>query len=243
MIINRRAGISQLVRKHLKTLTVSRNIGKIFHASVGKLLLKGDSTSVLIVLKNIYQTIPCFHRSGVGFQYCGQQISRDGGINPMKNGDIKDGPFFMLGVGRGRQSSFHRWNNMMQDSMWASMNAEKLGPSAILIFFHLKNNRNLVPNIGDDNNWMKIMFWTCNLDGFRLARITSGNVGFLGIIVAAVFRIRCDCEEYGYTRDAGEEIGSRMWCCWEKKKSRTWCWWRCVCLKQWNTRRNWNREG
>jgi len=67
VIVNRRANISQLVREHLKTLTVSRDIGKFLHTSVDKFLLKSDNTSILIILKNIFQTLLCFYYSGVGF--------------------------------------------------------------------------------------------------------------------------------------------------------------------------------
>jgi len=117
VIVDWRADISKLVREHLKTLTVSRDIRKILHASVGKLLLKNDSTSVLIVLENICQTIPCFHCNGVGLQNSGQEISRNGGINPLKNGGIKSRPLFMFGVGNGWWLFPGKWDYMMQDSM------------------------------------------------------------------------------------------------------------------------------
>jgi len=60
-----RAYIPQLVIENLKTLTVSMYIGKILHTSVAEFLLKGDIASILIVLKNVSQTIPSFHSSGV----------------------------------------------------------------------------------------------------------------------------------------------------------------------------------
>jgi len=124
---DRGANISQLIRKHLKTLTVSRDIGKVLHASVRKLLLKSDGSSILVVLKNTFQAIPCFHCSRVRFQNSGRQISRNSGINPLKNGGIKSGPLFMFGVGNGWWLFSGGWNDMMQNSMRASMDAEKLG--------------------------------------------------------------------------------------------------------------------
>jgi hypothetical protein len=57
----------QLIRDHLKTLVVSRHIGKILHTSVRELLLNCDRMSILIVLKNVRQTILVFHSSGVLF--------------------------------------------------------------------------------------------------------------------------------------------------------------------------------
>ena len=65
MIVHKRTHISQLVREHLKKLTVSRDIGKILHASVREFLLKTDSPNILIVLKNVSQTILVSHISGV----------------------------------------------------------------------------------------------------------------------------------------------------------------------------------
>lgn len=65
VIVNRRANIPQLVMEHLKTLTLSRNIKKILHVNVKKLLLYSDITSILIVLKNVNQTILSFHSSEV----------------------------------------------------------------------------------------------------------------------------------------------------------------------------------
>lgn len=70
----------QLVREHFKTLAVGINIRKILHASVREFLLKGDSTSIKIVLKNVSQTIPGCHSSGVWFQDGGQQVSGNYGI-------------------------------------------------------------------------------------------------------------------------------------------------------------------
>ena len=72
MIVDRRADISQLIREHLKTLTITRDIGKILHTSVREFLLKSDSPSVLVVLKYVSQMIPGFHSSGVWFQNDGQ---------------------------------------------------------------------------------------------------------------------------------------------------------------------------
>lgn len=63
MIIDMRVNIPQLVTEHLRTLIVSRHIGKILHASVRELLLESDNTSIIIVLKNVSQTIPGFHSS------------------------------------------------------------------------------------------------------------------------------------------------------------------------------------
>jgi len=59
------------------------------------------------------------------------------------------------------------------------MDAEKLGPSSILIFFHLKNNRNVVPNIGDGKSGMKLRFGTAERLG--LAEITNISRGYAGI--------------------------------------------------------------
>jgi hypothetical protein len=53
VIVDRRIDVPQLIREHLKTLAVGRDIGKILNASVRELLLKGESTSILIVLKNV----------------------------------------------------------------------------------------------------------------------------------------------------------------------------------------------
>lgn len=39
------------------------------------------------------------------------------------------------------------WPIVMQDLFWESMNAEKLSLGSILIFFHLKNNMNVVPKV------------------------------------------------------------------------------------------------
>lgn len=72
MVVNKRTNIPRLVKEHLKTLTMSRHIEKILHASVRELLLKSDSASILIVLKNASQTILAFHSSGVWFQDGGQ---------------------------------------------------------------------------------------------------------------------------------------------------------------------------
>jgi hypothetical protein len=54
MIVDRRVDVPQLIRDHLKTLTVSRDIGKILHATVRDFLLKSDNMSVLIVLKKCH---------------------------------------------------------------------------------------------------------------------------------------------------------------------------------------------
>lgn len=92
MIVDRRANISQLIREHYKTLAISRDIGKILHTSVREFLLKSDNPSILVVLKNVSQTIPGFHSSGVWFQNGGQQVSGDCGVYPLKNGGVKGGP-------------------------------------------------------------------------------------------------------------------------------------------------------
>ena len=70
------------------------------------------------------------------------------------------------------------------------MNAEKFGPGSVLILFHLKNNRNVVPNIGDSKGGMKL----------RLGTLASGDLGLAGItsisscagIWVTVFRIKHD---------------------------------------------------
>jgi hypothetical protein len=54
MIVDRRVDVPQLIRYHLKTLTVSRDIGKILHATVRDFLLKSDNMSILIVLKKCH---------------------------------------------------------------------------------------------------------------------------------------------------------------------------------------------
>lgn len=72
MVVDRRANNPHLVKEHLKTLTMSKHIEKILHKSVRELLLKSDSASILIVLKNVSQTILAFHNSGVWFQDGGQ---------------------------------------------------------------------------------------------------------------------------------------------------------------------------
>lgn len=72
MVVDRRANIPHLVKEHLKTLTMSRHIEKILHAIVRELLVKSDSASILIVLKNASQIILAFHHSGVWFQDGGQ---------------------------------------------------------------------------------------------------------------------------------------------------------------------------
>lgn len=58
VIVDMNTNIPQLVREHLKTLIVSRDIGKILHMSVGELLLESDNASILIILENISQSIP-----------------------------------------------------------------------------------------------------------------------------------------------------------------------------------------
>jgi len=55
--------------------------------------------------------------------------------------------------------------------MRASMDAELL----------LKNNRNMVPNIGDGKSGMKLRFGTSVLGGLGLVGITSSSGGFAGI--------------------------------------------------------------
>lgn len=60
------------------------------------------------------------------------------------------------------------------------MDAEKLDPGTILIFFHLKNNRNVVPNIGDGTCGMKLLFGTSKHGVLGLVRISSIS-GFMGI--------------------------------------------------------------
>jgi hypothetical protein len=96
MIVDRGVDVPQLIRDHLKTLTVSRDIGKILHASVRKLLLKSDNTSVLIVLKNVTQMILYFHNSGVWFQNSGQHVSENCGTYPLKDSGVEVGPLFIL---------------------------------------------------------------------------------------------------------------------------------------------------
>lgn len=70
------------------------------------------------------------------------------------------------------------------------MDAEKLGPGSILIFFHLKNNRNMVPNIGDGKGGMKLHLRTSERGGLGLAGTTGGS-GITGVVVA-VFGIGHD---------------------------------------------------
>jgi len=45
----------------------------------------------------------------------------------------------------------------------------------------LKNNRNMVPNIGDGKSGMKLRFGTSVLGGLGLVGITSSSGGFAGI--------------------------------------------------------------
>jgi len=158
VVVDRRADIPQLVREHLEALTVGRYIGEILHTSVREFLFKSDSTSVLIVLENLCQMVPGCCCSGIRFQNGLQQISRDGGIDPLKDGGIKSDPLFIVSASRSRRWCCCEWNDVMQGAMGASMDAEKLGPGSVLIFFHLKNNRNVVPNIGDSKNGMEIGF-------------------------------------------------------------------------------------
>jgi len=54
------------------------------------------------------------------------------------------------------------------------MDTEKLGPGSILIFFHLKNNRNVVPNIGDSKGGMKLQFRTSEHGVLGLVGINGG---------------------------------------------------------------------
>jgi hypothetical protein len=70
-----------LVREHFKTVIVSRHIWKIIHASSREFLLEGDIVCILIVLKNVSQTISGFHSSGVWFQDGDQKVSENCGID------------------------------------------------------------------------------------------------------------------------------------------------------------------
>lgn len=61
-------------------------------------------------------------------------------------------------------SSTGRWclalrgDNVMQNPMKEGMDVEKLGPSAISVLLHLKDNRNVIPNVGNGKSVMKIHF-------------------------------------------------------------------------------------
>jgi hypothetical protein len=97
MINNKRTVISQLVREHPKTLTIRRDIRKILHVSVREFFLMSDNPSIIVFLKNVSQTIPVFHSSGVWFHNDGQQVSGDCGVYPLKDNGVKGGPLLILG--------------------------------------------------------------------------------------------------------------------------------------------------
>jgi hypothetical protein len=103
-----------LVREHFKTVIVSRHIWKIIHASSREFLLEGDIVCILIVLKNVSQTILGFHSSGVWFQDGDQKVSENCGIYPLKDGRFKGGLLFILDtIGIFRWCLVRRGNNMM----------------------------------------------------------------------------------------------------------------------------------
>jgi len=129
-------------------------------------LLKSESTNILVVLKNVSQTISGFHSSGVWFQDGSQQVSGDCGVYPLKDGGVKGGPPLILDTGGiCRCCLVLRRDNMMQNPMRKGMNAEKFGPSTILVFLHLKNNGNMVLDVGNNKGRMKLGFGGCREGG------------------------------------------------------------------------------
>jgi hypothetical protein len=67
------------------------------NVSVRELLFEGDNTVILIVLKNVSQTIPGFHSSGVWVQDDGhEQVGGNCGIYSLKDSRVKSGPLLIL---------------------------------------------------------------------------------------------------------------------------------------------------
>jgi hypothetical protein len=52
--------------------------------------------SILIILKNVSQTIPGFHSSGVWFPHGGQQVSENCGIYLLMDSGVMGGPLLIL---------------------------------------------------------------------------------------------------------------------------------------------------
>lgn len=77
----------------------------------------------------------------------------------MNDDRVKGGPQFMLDI-----SSISWWclalrgTNVMQNPMRAGKDAEKPYTGAILVFLHLKDNRNVVLNLRNNKSMMKIHF-------------------------------------------------------------------------------------
>jgi hypothetical protein len=110
----------------------------------------------LITLKNVSQTILGFQSSGVWFQDGGQQVSENCGIYTLKEGRVKGDLMFILGT-----RDICRWflvhtGNNMYNMMRAGMDAEELDPAVILIFLHLKNNRNVFFDVRNSESEMKL---------------------------------------------------------------------------------------
>lgn len=126
MIADRSTDFLQLVRKHFETLPISRHIRKILHASSRKIMLKGDSTRVLIILEDVRQAIPDLHSCGVRFQDGSEQIYGDSIVNPLEDGGVKSDPqsaFLQPGSNCSRQSPlcievlFISWSKFFPNSL------------------------------------------------------------------------------------------------------------------------------
>lgn len=81
--------VGKLISQHLKLLTVSGNIREILHTNGSELVFKMNSRGILIILKNILQTIPSLLSGGIGFKNGVKEIVRYRAVDPLEDNGVK----------------------------------------------------------------------------------------------------------------------------------------------------------